>query len=233
MKKRASHVGMVLSFVIFVAFLLFIFTTLQPLTETNSQRDIFLDYLKVTITDQVSSNLTKITVSGVEDKKKLKIAPSENFDYGGDYFVVKDDEFVDIPAESVNREILIRKSKDNGLVYLYFSPEEIISGAIKNMGSEVSYEEVDISLYQERKYIFESKVLNFIEELDTEYEIVKNDLEISGANDFGVIFENAQGDIFQTLEQDVQENIYVDRIPIEYVNSSANVLHGFLSVKVW
>ena len=235
MKKKGSHVGVVLSFVVFVTFLLFIFTTLQPLTQTNQKRDILIDYLKDTIRQEVSSNLTKITVSGVEDSKQfLKIKPSEGVDYTDKFVVAKNNEFKDLSIKKEGGDLFVEKGGNTGLFYIYLSPENITGKFFNTLpGGANAVEEVNISLYQEKVYIFESKILDFINETMEYYPVVKDELDVSAGNEFGLVFENAHGIIEGTEEQDVQSDIYVDRIPVEYVNSNASVLHGFLSIKVW
>ena len=230
--KIGSHVGMVLSFVVFVTFLIFIFTTLQPLTETNQQKEILIDYLQVSLMDEISSNLTKITVSGVEGSKnflKVNLYPV-NLDEL--YLVSKNNGFVNIQVKKDGGEVYVKKGVNTGLFYIFLSPEEIVGEVLGNVPPGQD-EEVAINLYQEKEYIFESKLLEFINNTIDQYPLVKDELDIPAGNEFGIAFEDEGGIIIQTEEQDVQKDVYVDKIPIEYVNSSASVLHGFLSIKVW
>jgi hypothetical protein len=228
--KRGSHVGVVLSFVVFVTFLLFIFTTLEPLTQDTQKREVLLDYLEESIINEISSNLTKITVAEgetTEDILKI-IAPA------GDCFeenvVVKNKDNLIINSKLEVCNLFVEKSGDSSLIYSYFSPEEIIG---KELGSVGVSEEVDISLYQKKLYIFESKISPFLLRANTEYDVFKRELEIPDGSEFGFAFEDSEGNIFKTNEQDVDKDVYADRIPIEYVNESASVLQGFVTIKVW
>ena len=47
--KKGSHVGVVVSFVIFVTFLVFLYTIVQPATVREKDRQYLLDYLTLNL----------------------------------------------------------------------------------------------------------------------------------------------------------------------------------------
>ena len=55
---KGSHVGMILSFVIFVGFLFFVFTILQPKLNFSGNKQDFLDYLELELIKNVSANFS-------------------------------------------------------------------------------------------------------------------------------------------------------------------------------
>ncbi|KKL09843.1 hypothetical protein LCGC14_2561830, partial [marine sediment metagenome] len=62
--RKGSHVGVVLSFMIFIAFLIFLYPLLiKPAIEANKSNQYLLDDLKTKLTEEVSAELT---VSSVE-----------------------------------------------------------------------------------------------------------------------------------------------------------------------
>ena len=55
--------GIVLSFVIFVTFLVFLYTTLQPTIESDKDKEVLLDVLKETLVNDISGELIIIPMS--------------------------------------------------------------------------------------------------------------------------------------------------------------------------
>ena len=69
-KRGGTHVGVILSFVIFVTFLIFLYTTIQPAVKLNKDKQIVLDLLKEEIISSVSAELTNAVI-----KAKITIEP--------------------------------------------------------------------------------------------------------------------------------------------------------------
>jgi len=62
LSKRGSHVGFILSFVIFVLFILFLYTTIQPAIKIQKEKTLFIDYLKDVLVENFTVNLTTMTI---------------------------------------------------------------------------------------------------------------------------------------------------------------------------
>ncbi len=230
-QKRGSHVGVVLSFVVFVTFLIFIFTTLQPLTKTTQKREILLDYLKEKLTDEISSDLIKITISGAGTGEQiLRVNAPQGECFNGYSIVGKTQNGKSLMGKIFECNAYVKAPLNPNLIYVFLSKENI---SIGEPASISDFEEVKISLYQKKKYIFKSKALEFIERYNKEYFILRDELEIPKGSEFGFAFEDSQGKVFKTNEQDVQTDVFVDQIPTEYVNKSGDIMGGFVSFKVW
>ena len=61
--KRGSHVGVVISFVIFVTFLAFLYSILQPTTIRERDRQYVLDYLSLNLIGNATGNMTTMLVN--------------------------------------------------------------------------------------------------------------------------------------------------------------------------
>ena len=65
MKKRnklGSHVGMIISFVIFITFIVFLYTVVKPAITTGEDKQTILSALEMQILENISANLTTATV---------------------------------------------------------------------------------------------------------------------------------------------------------------------------
>ena len=63
MKKRGTHVGIVLSFVIFITFLVFLYSIVEPVIRVQRDKESLLDYLRIELIRRFSANLTTATIS--------------------------------------------------------------------------------------------------------------------------------------------------------------------------
>src|SRR3989344_9392359 len=61
-QKKGSHVGVVLSFVIFMTFIFFIYLITQPALKTE-RKDNSLEFLAMGLMEKVSANLTAVSVA--------------------------------------------------------------------------------------------------------------------------------------------------------------------------
>src|SRR3990167_7822256 len=61
-QKRGSHVGVVLSFVIFMTFIFFIYLIIQPALKTD-KKDNSLEFLARSLIENSSANLTSASIS--------------------------------------------------------------------------------------------------------------------------------------------------------------------------
>jgi len=60
--RKGTHVGVVISFMIFVTFLVFLYTIIQPAIRTNISKQAPLDYLENDLISWVSTDLTTASV---------------------------------------------------------------------------------------------------------------------------------------------------------------------------
>ena len=61
--KRGSHVGIVLSFVIFVTFLAFLYTIIEPTIKIQQDKESLLNYLKIELMETFSADLTSTSIT--------------------------------------------------------------------------------------------------------------------------------------------------------------------------
>jgi len=61
--KKGTHIGKVLSFVIFVIFIFYIYAIIQPAIKTDKNKQSLLDYLKIELNENLSTKIKVMTVS--------------------------------------------------------------------------------------------------------------------------------------------------------------------------
>ncbi len=55
MEKKGSHVGMMLSFIIFITFFVFLYTVLQPIIKTEQNKKLILDSLEIELVEMLAT----------------------------------------------------------------------------------------------------------------------------------------------------------------------------------
>ena len=227
--KKASHVGVVLSFVIFITFLIFLYSAVEPRIKLDKSKQFSLDFLKVELLKEISSNLTIITVSGEVNgnRRCLEIDIGDLF-LEGQNAIVKDKEERIVGLDLSEDVLKIKSSKGVVEVFkIYFSKEfEDNSENLKKCSN------AEIKRINTNEYVFEKKITETLEAVEIDYETIKNKFKLSIDTEFGFSFVDKAGQIIGTQEKDVSINIYAEEIPIQYVDENANINSGFINIKV-
>lgn len=240
LNKRGSHVGVVLSFVIFVTFLIFVYSIMQPATRIQKDKESLLDYLRIELIERFSANLTSvtITINGDIPNKciKLKNLTEET---GIDSRLIVKNESGDISqaniSESDNRDLLIDRVADEKFFRLYHSEEFDELGEVITSCRSLQKEEGDymVGLIRKDKYIFEKKIIELINEYETDYENLKDDLNVAPGTEFGFSFTYNNETMIGTGGKKISTNVYSKEIPIQYIDENKNILSGFITINVW
>jgi len=248
MKKRGSHVGVVLSFVIFVTFLIFIYTLLGPSVKTQRDKESLLDYLKIELMEKFSTNLTSVTVS-VDRTHAFQCVKLLNFTEEAGVnsrLIIKDDEGgttrVNISLSDESDLLIDRESIQKSFFKAYNSEEfdelnkttitpctELVKDATW-YGTPSGY---SINLIITDVYVFEKRVLELIDNYENDYDELKSELNIPAGTDFGFGLTYNNGTIIGTGNKSLSTSIYVRKIPMQYVSNEAEINLGYLDIQVW
>jgi len=239
--KRGSHVGVMLSFVIFVTLLIFLYSAIQPLTKTKKEKQSLLDFLKVELIKKFSADLTTVTISvddsiTYDDTINCLTVTNEGI-FGTNYplplfSIVKGEGNIIIPSNHPNNILTIEWNYPNRykkFFKIYYSDQRFDTSLTSN---SICITPI-INLVRTNEYIFESK----INEIALQgYETFKNELKITPGSEFGFIFsddDTTTNDILMNDNTPKGIDIYSEQIPIQYIDSHADTKSGFLTIKVW
>ena len=238
--KRGSHVGMVLSFVIFVTFLVFLYSALEPTINKNQDKQFLLEHLKISLLNEFEANLTTVTVSADKGAFDDRITNCLSLNKEEDEFanlklpenfLVKDVSGTTVLSGLDAKNILIEWiSADNNIFNIYFSGEKFRDSASPSCGKATS---ATIKLVKEEKFIFESKISSV---RDNGYDNLKSKFNIPVGNNFwfGVMDGERINTLYELGKIDNSGlSVYSEEIPILYVDKEANINSGFLTIKVW
>ncbi len=249
MQKRGSHIDIVISFVIFVTLLIFIFSIFAPKLKISDQQAI-IDYIRAKLISNFTSNLTTFTIqintigfkkdciqftSGTikgiigqyidENKLIIKNGSNDNLTYG---------------IWGGNLNILTGKSF-NGFLKFYYSKsfeDSICKGTKPQCGFKGGCDTLagyEIGLIREITSIILFNIEELAKRYYDDYEGLKVELGIPPGTEFAFTFATSDGTIIIRAEPDEipTTNVYSEESPVTYTDNDGNVLEGFLTIKVW
>jgi hypothetical protein len=242
--KKASHVGMILSFVIFITFTVFVYTLISPNINTAESKKLLLNEIGLVLINNMSSEFTSLSISIPASANPTtncitlegillyaEISPN---------VIVRDAGQTDQPAHynpsTDFNNLRINRAMTSLLFFKIYSspefekiPEETIASC-----SAVPFESgYQIGSLNSGKYIFLKNVISLADYYSRFYDQLKTGLKISPGNEFGFEFTLSNGTKISAVGDLPTQNIYAEDIPVQYIDDDANILSGFINVKVW
>ena len=234
--KKASHVGFVVSFVLFITFLVFMYFILSSRVDFGKEKENSLNYAKAEIMQRISGNLTSVSVGLSEQGLQRCVRLIDFFlkTEMGDRFVVGSDSGDVLQSGKDGNDLFV--DRDGNIFFRVYGSEEFnISGeALRNCQSlSEESQGYSLGLSRDSRDVFESKALRLFENYTKNYEALKRDMRISPGNEFGFGFAYNNGTEIKTPEKNADIDIYAERISIQYIKKEGARESGFMDVMVW
>jgi len=237
--KKGSHVGVMISFVIFVTFLIFLYAILSPAIYLQKDKKSVLESLELGITEKISSELTMVTIdlTGSVSQNCIQLDDGTNVLGIGNNLAAKEELGTNTPvyvSSTDSQDIKINRisTSDNFLKIYYseaFDDSETSSLSCTNLVKGSGY---NVGLVKTQEYIFEKNMLDLIGEYGN-YETLRNDLKIPEGTEFGYGIILSNGTAFETNGKEPSTNIYIRKKPLEYVSTEGDIVMGYLVTKIW
>lgn len=253
MKKRGSHVGMMLSFLIFITFVVFLYGVVRPTLNTGQDKKSLVQYIETQMIHNTSSNLTATSIKIKENKAQDKLCIQfQNLLSFSEismipYPIITKDENQNIMPSYVTGnlqvpDLLVNRDNKEKLFFKVFSSPEFEKLSNKPNGLSCTtkkytgtVEEYEIGSIIINRYIFEKNIEDFKTAYDTDYEELKQYLKIPPGSEFEFIFKKYDGTTIVPEDKEMVKlsGVYAEEIPIQYVDNQANIQSGFISIAVW
>lgn len=242
MEKKGSHVGIVLSFIIFVTFLVFLYTLLQPSIKLDEDKQGILDDLKEELIKNFSIEVNTLIVSPMEGTEFdngencfiLSSSDLESAKVFGEGFIIKDvDEKIvngGVSGSDLKFDWPVAEKNVSKIYFSEYFEDENYEGDCENNN------DVEIDLVRKNEYVYEellTEKINEIKEYGQEYNNFKEYLGVPVGTDFSMVFINSEDEEISMEEKTTSESVFAEEVPISYINSTASLKHGFLRIKVW
>ncbi len=247
--KKGSHVGMILSFIIFVTFIVFLYIVVQPALKGGEDKRAFLESLKLAMFANVSANFTSASVridDGVDVSGKNCVSFKRIFGSDGlieiedPKLIVKDEDEnslnYKLSGAGATKDLNVeRLSRDDKFFKIYESPVYFLNNDASVSGcTPLDSSSYTLGLVTVNEYIFNKSIHALEDSYNKNYEQVKEQLKVPVQRDFGFSFRNSKGEKeFGVGEEVVFTSVYAEEIPIQYMDDEANILAGFINLRVW
>jgi hypothetical protein len=242
--RKGSHVGMIISFVVFITFVVFLYSVIKPAVNTGEDKSTVLEYIGQKIEENVSANLTKVGVQISSNKNPgQRCVQLKSFlawlEIGAPYPIITRNELGQVQESyfgsgTAFANLVINRVDRNNLFFeVYFSPA--FDGLEANPITAPPCAETadyNFSLSTTHVYVFERNMYNLMDYYENNYENLKNELNIPSNNEFGFGFKQSNGTVINVGERG-DANVYAKEVPIQYFDDKATLQSGFINVRVW
>lgn len=206
--RRASQVSFIISFALFISFLIFFIGVIKPFGKVETGKESLLKHLEENIIKYASEEV--LVVSAIETAGGSKSCSDVIGLIGKNIF-----------------------SEENGLIKIY-SSDEFLSNNFQCDSTE-TYE---IGLIRSQDYILESKFLKLNKSYSEDYSALKEDFGIPESNDFEFSFLNIDEiPIIETKYKETPPaEVLAELIPIIYLkenNGNAEIKNGYIKAVLW
>ena len=250
--KKGSHIGIVLSFTIFVSFIFFFYVMVQPVMKYETKQNQ-VELLKTKIIQEASENLRSFSLmiswSGNNVPACVKLIDfinqanieggirAGNYEEAVDFYIEGNDVYV--------------KTLGNSFVKVYesiefegFGSSDDMTGCAELANGPSGY---IIGFTKTEERVFETKIIKLIEDYFGNYEEVKENLGIPRGSEFalGFVFYNGteigfsylNGEFTSTGNSNIvpprTASVFAEEIPIEYIDSDSTKRIGKIKIMIW
>lgn len=235
MDKRGTHVGVVISFVMFVTFLLFLYTFLINPVMSKEGKEIVLESLKSKIVENISEEITSASIY-INNNHGNACQSLQNFFILtglGDQLIVKNLVGVTENAYTQNNNLVIDRASNNNLYFKVYYMDKFNSLTSQSGCHQINEGQYSIGLVTKEKLVSLQKVSDLIDDYQKNYITLKSNLSMLSGDEFNFVFIYANKSTTSPKERNVTASVYSAEIPVQYFDSTANVSFGILRVKVW
>ena len=204
--KRGSHVSFIISFVLFISFLIFFIGIIKPFEKNETGKSAILKHLENEIIKNVSDEI--LVISAAEKVGGSKSCSDINGLIGNNFFLKKDE-----------------------LIKIYSSDKFFTNNF--QCGSTKDYE---IGLIRSQNYIISSKVLDLNKTYNDDYETLKTNFGFPEINDFEFSFLDInEVPVIETKSKETPPtDVLAELVPINYLDENdVKIKNGYIKVILW
>lgn len=224
--SKGSHISFMLSFSIFILFLVFAYTMIGQKEIFSETKENAISNLETNFIRSLMDNVTIVNIFENTSGYDCITIDVGNFENYSSYVVMKNNQIVDSYKTGV--DLKIDYDGEAGLFKIYFSENNITHTPLTSSDCITS----EIKSVQIRNEIFEKKILSAKDDY-LYYTALKNSLGFPYEKDFSFEFEYDNGTTITTRSRPILGEVYVREIPINYFSQNGSYLNGKLRLKVW
>jgi hypothetical protein len=206
-KLAQGHIEVMLSFTIFVGFLLFIFIFLNPFAKTQSPQ--VMRNVQESIINEISGEIGKLSI----------IVNSTNDCYDNSKVIIYGDNFIET-------------SNNNLRKYTIYYNDVFGAGGEPSCSAELG-RNYSIGTYSKEKIVIYEKIEILKSDYTNDYEGLKDSLGI--LNEFIFELKKIDGGVEIGVNKNIPVGIEIEsvNIPMRVINSNGKILEYILNIRTW
>ncbi len=245
MKKALTHVEVVISFVMFIFFLILIFSLMKPLKKTED-KSYLIENVKKMVEKKTVVDVTRITM-GIENEtfSSLRMMPES---------VCIKINLTEFGINTTNKKVRVKAdnspvnaSISDGLATINFVGAKLYEIYLSENLNEIQpscqiildtsqfkyLSNFTIGLITETSMLSKEKLEALKQEYETNYSKLKDKFFIRG--EFDILVVNSTKHEIARMERNVPStvNIFAREFPIEIIDSEARIQSGIMKIRVW
>lgn len=237
--KKGSHVGLIISFMIFVTFMFFVMVIIQPSFNTNKDKKALGLGIEEKIIEKCSLELSSATIvlkSSVSANciSFVSIISDLNLSSG---IIVKNVAGSVVPSSvslSNQNTLQLNRASITEEFFKIYSGTGFDSLSAESLSCQIVAESsgYEIGIVKKEKFLFESQIESKIE-LYSNYALLRGDFSLPKSTDAQIDFEYNNGTRISTGVDTPTTNVFVSEKTIEYISRQGDILPGKIIVKIW
>ena len=216
--KKATHVGIILSFVIFVTFVVFLVVVLRPTSNLHENERFTIELLKRNIQDFTSSEITSFILTPPSSADCFTLNES-NFSLSNLNHSVKNQNNTPLNSYRDANILYIEKSVLDQIYKVDYSSEKLNNTLFANPVDCIA---LNINSIKKTTNILEPKINELILKQENNYSGLKSDFNIPSGKEIGIMFEFENTTIIGKAIPEKRKAIYVKNFQIIYLDLNAN-----------
>ncbi len=230
-KRGGTHVGFVLSFVIFVAFLVVIYSVLIAPNLSQNDKKSLVENLKIKILENVSGELAIVSINTeAAPQNCIRLNGFLNTFEISQNLAAKDQYGTGQTIYVLGSDLEISRNSNETFFKIYESEEFNAASSVGE--SPCNPRNYEAGSAKKEKYIFGKKIAELMDYYGENYSGLRQDFGFPDDSDFDFGFTHENG-TYVKVERQTTSSIYSAEVPIQYADGNANILSGFINVRVW
>jgi len=216
--KKATQVGIILSFVIFITFLIFILVILDPSSNMKNSEKPLLETLKTNIKSFCSVEITSFILSLPSSADCYTLDESPYSLEGLNASARNQDKTV-LNIYRASDILYIEKNVADTIYNVDYSPTNLNENSFSG---PVGCEALNIESIKKTNEIVEPKIVELIYTQETNYDSLKQQFNLPSEKDFGIRFEFENKTIIGEPVPEQSKTTYVKKFQVIYLDMDAN-----------
>lgn len=248
MDKRGSHIDVILSFVIFISFIIFLYAIIQPSLSSKEGKTVFLNYIGNELVKNLTGKnltMTSILVEPQNPRSCLKLTGfKDNARISSMAIVVKNSSGMTFASYKSGSDLYIdmTPSQNSKLFHVYYSPDFSVIGdnplgpcnPALNLDASPNGYSINRAETYTSHYAWGNNTAELISIYNNDYSSVKDWFNLTTMQNFRFDFTYQNGTIIGTEDNiPLSVNVYSEIFPIAYISQNNNLEAGSLIVRVW